>query len=465
MNTDSNVSLLNNPLRTGTSDSNESDSNLSTAQQSFDSSNKRNESKVLIANLLLILVQIIFSGWHILGSVVIHEYRVNALIFALYREIIASALLFVVVKYLKFTVKIHRIDYYHFLFLGFCSFLNIVGAITSLNYISPSRFAIFQPLTPCIATVLSVCLKKESFSVLKGFGIILAVGGAITVEVWHSNSSQTDTTTSQESNVPLGSAIVFIQCSAMANIIVFQKSLLHKYHSSVVTFVYYAIGSVFTFIMCLGNGILSKTAASEYYFHGAFVPFLVLIYAAVLANCFNYSVFSYVGKILTPSIITLYLTLQPIGTILLSSLIFGDAFTLSQGVGGSMVILGLAVTVYSKLLLDNIRYRDIGDEDGVTDETKNYCLSDDEDFSNSRSNQYVHKRRMNVNRLGQLENFVPFTNNANTLLTVSGSSDVKDYSASRNNTNDYVVVNALILSSNSEHGSINKDDDSIDLNV
>lgn len=159
--------------------------------------------------------------------------------FALYREIFASILMYGLVRYYGRMVSIHPDDYQRMLFLGFCSFVNVVGTILALQYINPVRYSVMQPIIPVIATLISVGIGLESLSIIKSCGILAAVGGAILVETWNASSDD------ESSNIFLGTILVCLQVTAMASLIVFQKPILSKYDPAVLTFVYYTIGAGF----------------------------------------------------------------------------------------------------------------------------------------------------------------------------------------------------------------------------
>eukprot|EP01031_Cornospumella_fuschlensis_P039003 gene39003-47449_t len=105
-------------------------------------------------------------------------------VFVLYREIGASILMYALLRYRKQSLAIDRVDYPRFLFLGCCSFVNVVGAALALQYISATRYAIFQPSIPCIATVVSMCIGSDKVNSVKLLGIALAVGGSVLAETW-----------------------------------------------------------------------------------------------------------------------------------------------------------------------------------------------------------------------------------------------------------------------------------------
>lgn len=100
-----------------------------------------------------------------------------------------------------------------------------------------------QPVIPVVATLISVVVGYERLSPIKVLGILCAVGGAILVETWHTSSDDDDEDDDGNSNVLLGTLLVCLQVCGMACLIVFQKKLLKRYDTTVLTFAYYSAGS------------------------------------------------------------------------------------------------------------------------------------------------------------------------------------------------------------------------------
>lgn len=287
----------------------------------------------------LMFVQLFVSGWLIISSIVLKQ-GADPVVFALYREFISIALMYFYVLYLGIPISIDRDDFLRFSYVGLCSFINVIFTILALQYISPTRFALFQPTIPCIAAVISMLLRIEPFCMLKCFGIFLAVGGAVIIEVWQRAGE-----TSFESNITLGMILTTIQCIGMANIIVFEKPLLGKYDPSVATFVYYSIGAVWTGLLAASWEF--RFTAESFYFNSKYWPWLGLAYASTFATLLTYNLYSWAGKKLLPSTTTVYITLQPLWTAILSIFIFEEIITVPQAIGGITIICGLIVTSYS----------------------------------------------------------------------------------------------------------------------
>jgi drug/metabolite transporter (DMT)-like permease len=259
----------------------------------------------------------------------------------------------------------------------------------ALRYISATRFAIFQPLIPCIASFISIMLGIDEFTVIKLTGICIAVGGAVMAVVWNAESDES------ELNVPLGTAIASFQIFAMACLVVFQKKLLSRYESTTLTFIYYSIGGVLTLLLDVGVLVvwylfdwgMAITLKDLTFDSNAFV-WMGLLYAASFATLFPYNAMAFACKILAPSVTTVYCTIQPVGTILLSLIILQVVVTLPEGLGCCLVVIGLFITVYGQLREKKMRAQSRG-KSGDSDMSFLEVLSagNDECFENG-SDEY-----------------------------------------------------------------------------
>ena len=302
------------------------------------------------AHILLLISQFCWSLWHVIGSLTLSK-GVNPIIFALYRELTASICMFLLVFIMlgpsMKNFYIEKEDILRFIFLGFCSFVNVVFAIVSLEYVTATTFSVMQPIIPCIATFISILVGLEQSSIMKIGGILLSVTGAVVVEAW-----KTKTTTNDDDDINdnekkkdyiKGYIIILCQVTAMACLIVFQKSILSKYKPAMVSFTYYSIGAIFTCFVCLIWGYHYKK--SEWLFNNLILPWEALIYASLIATVFTFTSISWSAKKLPPSITTVYWTWQPVGTALLSYVILNEIIHLNEIVGGLLVAIGLIITL------------------------------------------------------------------------------------------------------------------------
>ena len=128
--------------------------------------------------------------------------------------------------------------------------------------------------------------------------------------------------------------------------IVFQKKLLTKYDSAVTTLVFYSIGTLFTFFICAVYS--THFTINDLIFYGDHFTWIAVAYASIFATLFAYNATSYANKKLSPSITTVYNTLQPIGTVFLSFIILSTTPMLCELVGALIIAIGLIITVYER---------------------------------------------------------------------------------------------------------------------
>lgn len=71
-------------------------------------------------------------------------------------------------------------------------------------------------------------------------------------------------------------------------------------------------------------------------------------YAAAFGTAFNYNAYSFAGTVVAPGVISIYSTLQPLGTAVLSFLFLRSKATTGEILGGVLVVIGLFVTVAAR---------------------------------------------------------------------------------------------------------------------
>ena len=322
--------------------------------------------KRVLALGLLTLVQLTFSGWHLVGNVCLTD-DINPFVFALYREFFASLLMLVLYLWLCHPGEVWKglvyvrdtalfgEDSRLFLFLGFCSYINVMGATWALSITEPTIFAIFQPMIPCIATAISIIAQFEPFNWWKFVGIATAVAGAVTVEVWKQGGHSG---TGKHYNNELGIAVICVQVTGCAFYLVFQKKILTKYHSTLVTFIYYSIGGCFTALSVAMYAIFADVSLADMRLHDQVVPWLGVSYVVLFSTLYAWNAYTYASKYLSPSISTVFMSLQPPFTALLIYIFFAQVLSTPQIIGGLFVIAGMVLTVYGG-------DQDEGAEDGV----------------------------------------------------------------------------------------------------
>ena len=127
----------------------------------------------------------------------------------------------------------------------------------------------------------------------------------------------------------------------------------------------------------LSGAWFTRFDRGDFSFHGDVFPWLALAYACIFATVYAYNGYSWAGKRVSPAITTIYNTLQPVGTSVLSLIFMGTVITLPEIVGGLLVMIGLIVTVYGRQLeAAQSKNRDEEDDVEVDSSTEEYLLNE-----------------------------------------------------------------------------------------
>lgn len=159
-------------------------------------------SERVIPVVLLVLVNIIFSGYAVFASVAFKYGTVNPIVFALLRDVVAcvcfgSSLLFTrrAPESERGPLVPAREHVFLFLALGFLGVFSSMYGALSIERTSSSVYGLFTPVVPCITLVVSLLMGIESIKLneaaswAKIIGICLAVGGAMTIVFFDSSGS------------------------------------------------------------------------------------------------------------------------------------------------------------------------------------------------------------------------------------------------------------------------------------
>jgi drug/metabolite transporter (DMT)-like permease len=209
-------------------------------------------------------------------------------------------------------------------------------------------------MIPCIATVISIIVGVEDFTWYKFVGILMAVAGAITVEVW---KPEEQASVSAEPSAPddkqhhyndnRGVLVTIVQVTACATYLVYQKRILNKYPSTLVTLIYYSIGGSFTGL-CVGvYALFGGVSIADMGLQYEAKVWLGVVYVVLFSTLYAWNAYTYASKYLAPSTSTIFMSLQPIFTASLIFMCYDTLLTAPQYVGGFLVVLGMVLTVLS----------------------------------------------------------------------------------------------------------------------
>jgi drug/metabolite transporter (DMT)-like permease len=216
--------------------------------------------------------------------------------FILVRLFGALPLFFLVRLFVK--EKIEKSDLKLIAICGFFGVaLNQLLFFNGLNLTSPLNASLIMLATPVMVMLISGIYLKERISKNKALGLVFALLGAIILIV---SSSKIDITSS-----PLGDFFILINALSYAIFLVLVKPLMGKYKPITVISFVFLFGSIF--VLPFGWSQFSEIRWEEMTLNNYLGVGFVIVCTTFLAYLLNI----YALKHLLPSIVSVYIYLQP----------------------------------------------------------------------------------------------------------------------------------------------------------
>jgi len=230
----------------------------------------------------------------------------------------------------RFT-KLQKKDIIPIFFLGF---FGVMVYHLGLNYgeqfISPSAASLIIASIPVQIVTLAVIFLKEKITLIKLFGIMLALFGVILISVWGEISSTLDM------DYIFGALAVVIAAIMGAIYTIIGKKYLERYSGLSLTVYAILLGSLG--VVPLINGSLFDQV-SKMSLNGWFAVLFLGIFSTVI----GYIIWYVVLKIKTASEVSVYLYAIPVLSTIISYFMFNDEITSMFILGGILVIIGLII--------------------------------------------------------------------------------------------------------------------------
>lgn len=276
-----------------------------------------------LAHLLAIIVMIIWGLSYLSINVVVQE--VEPILSAFYRFFIAAIILYAILKIKYPKEKILKEDRLKMALGGLLG----VGLLFAFEnyavlYTTTSNVAILLSTIPIFTLISQRILYKEKLTALKVFGALLSVIGIIIIIA----SKQKVNLFSRGT---LGDLFALSAAVCWVGYTIVAASFKGNYKSITIT-TYQAIwGCVFLSPSLFFNHI---TASS---------PKLIfnMIYLSIFCTCLGYVFYIQALKQLGATVLTTYINLQPIVTLLSARLILNEYITIWQVLGCLIIIIGV----------------------------------------------------------------------------------------------------------------------------
>lgn len=288
-----------------------------------------------VAHLFLFGAALIYGANYSIAKIVLNGEYISPMGLVLFRVITASTI-FISFHYFFIKEKVERKDY---LSLFIVSLLGVVinqsFFIVGLKYTVPINAALLMTVVPIIVFIFSSILLKETVSIRKVIGIGFGFVGVLLIILNKGKISISYETMK-------GDIMVFINAVSYSLYLVKVKPLLKKYNPITVTKWIFLFGLIF--IIPLGiQGALDvnwSTFTSNVWLSFGYV----LFFTTVLAYLFNIIAL----KKVNPTVVGIYVYLQPILATIVALFIGEDSLSLIKIIAGTLIFSGVYLVSFSK---------------------------------------------------------------------------------------------------------------------
>lgn len=280
---------------------------------------------LIAVHLALLAVQLSFSGFHVVGKVVLDTLPPLAL--AATRVMVATPLL-VGLAWLKDRRLPGWQHLPHLALLGLLGvFFNQILFVIGLKYTTATNAAILMPSIPVFAVGMGWLTRVERVGPQRIVGVLLAVAGAITLLDPRSFSLKDSTA--------LGTLLILLNCLSYATFLVLQRPLLAKLPWRTVIAWSFLFGSVG--VSWVGLPVLATVDPGQV----APAVWLGVLYIAIFPTFLGYLLNTWAVRRSSATLAAAYTTVQPLLTALLAMIFLAERIGLPQIAGFMLIATGL----------------------------------------------------------------------------------------------------------------------------
>jgi drug/metabolite transporter (DMT)-like permease len=291
-------------------------------------------SRNVIAHFFLFVVNFIYGANYYIAKTVMPAY-IGPSGFILLRVISATLMFFLTALFFA-REKIERSDRLRFMLCGlFGIAINQLTFFMGLSLSSPINASIIMTATPVLVLITAAVLLREKVTARKVAGILAGASGALILLTFGKKISFSDDTFA-------GDLLVFANAISYGVFLVLVKPLMLRYHFLTVMKWVFLCGMFFVFPFGFGElGDVSWKSIPE--------PGMWAIAYVVIATTFLAYMLNSIGlQTLSPSVVSIYIYLQPLIATVFSLAAGKDQLTLIKIVSALLIFAGVYLVSFRR---------------------------------------------------------------------------------------------------------------------
>lgn len=281
--------------------------------------------RLIAVHFALLAVQLSFSGFHVVGKVVLESLPPLAL--ATTRVLFATPLL-VGLAWLKDRRLPGWRHLPHLALLGLLGvFLNQILFVIGLRYTTATNAAILMPSIPVFAVGMGWLTGVERVGPRRILGVLLAAAGAVTL--------LDPRTFSLGDSTALGTLLILVNCLSYATFLVLQRPLLAKLPWRTViawSFLFGGLGVSLVGLPVLGAVDVQEVSSQVW---------LGVLYIALFPTFLGYLLNTWAVRRSSATLAAAYTTVQPLLTAVLAMIFLAERIGAPQIAGFVLIATGL----------------------------------------------------------------------------------------------------------------------------
>jgi len=279
----------------------------------------------------LVLVGVLFTS---LSSIIIRLSQAPSLVISFYRMLFTVLLLLIPV-FLNERDAIKSITKKNLVLCiisGVFLALHFASWIASINMTTISNSTILVSCSPIFVSLANFFILKEKFTSKMLIGLTLSIAGTAVIAIGSSGGS-TD-------SMMIGNILAFLGAIFVAGYLVIGGIVRKDLSAGAYVFVVYSASVIVLFFMCL----ITKTPIYPY----SPKEFLLFLALAVFCSILGHTVYNYLMKYISATIISICTLCEPIFASLLALFIFSEVPSTHTIIGGTIILSGVFYYITSQ---------------------------------------------------------------------------------------------------------------------
>jgi len=272
----------------------------------------------------LVLVGVLFTS---LSSIIIRLSHAPSLVISFYRMLFTVLLLLipVILKERKVIKNITKKDFILCVISGIFLALHFASWIASINMTTIANSTILVSCSPIFVSLANFFILKEKFTTKMLAGLTMSIVGTAIIAMGSSGGNT--------SSMMAGNILAFMGAIFVAGYLVIGGIVRKNLSAGAYVFIVYSASVIVLFFMC----IFTKTPIYPY----SLKEFLLFLALAIFCSILGHTVYNYLMKYISATIISICTLCEPIFASILALIVFREIPSTYTLAGGTIILLGV----------------------------------------------------------------------------------------------------------------------------